>query len=144
MYANVTANRLTFLFCNDKLSFTIYLRNNSQNFSMKKFFVVLPVLFLSVIILPKHVFAAAVVPAPANGVVMTASGVVIKTTDQTPLTAAQSQALSAAMNKAHNEKAIDKKLNAQIAKLNAKHKAAVKKVAKKKVVVKKKIVAKKK
>ena len=107
---------------------------------MKKFLVVLPVLFLSILILPKHVFAATVVPAPSNGVVMTASGVVIKTTDTTPLTAAQAQALSVAMNKAHNEKAEDRKIHAQAAALAVKHRVATKKkaAAKKKVVAKKK------
>ena len=103
---------------------------------MKKFLVVLPVLILSPIIFPQMSFAATAV-VPNNGVVMTASGVVAKVVDKTPLTAAESQALSAAMNKVHNEKAVDRKIRAQRAVMTAKHKAALKKAAKKKVVVKK-------
>ncbi len=104
---------------------------------MNKFLVVFPVLFLSLIILPHTVFGATV-PAPPNGIIKTASGIVVKNTDQTPLTAAQAKALSAAMNKVHNEKAVDRKIRAQRAVMTAKHKAALKKSAKKKVVVKKK------
>ena len=96
-----------------------------------------PVLFFCLALLPHGVFAA----TESLSDVQTAATPVVtptKVKDVTPLTAAEAKALTAKLNKEHNEKAFDKRFNAKAKVAAAKHaKIVQKKVTTKKVVAKK-------
>lgn len=109
---------------------------------MKKILLASSAFFLVLTALPFGTFAA-----ETNAITGIKSPIVStkKIRDITPLTPAEARALTAKLNKEHNEKAFDKKFNARARAAAAKHaKLVKKKIPVKKAVTKKQVVKSKK